>query len=268
MIFINLVVVATIGLIVGSFLSAYTYRLPRKKSTLLGRSICPKCNTKINWFDNIPLISFILLKGKCRNCNKKISIRYPLIEFSTASIFAFSYLLIGNCNSTMFWGAACYWNNILGWLSLPYLLIILSLLVAIFVIDLENQFIPDNLVFVLLVITVVTLILFSPEQFFLRILTGFGVSLFLLIIHLATLGKGMGLGDVKLALIGGMILGWPITISWMFLSFVIGGVVGVILIALGKASFGKQIPFGPFLVIGLIMTLIWGDILGIGSLLV
>lgn len=237
-----------------------------------GRSLCPKCKNKISWFDNIPLLSFLLLKGKCRNCGKKISGRYPLIEFSTAVLFLGFFLSINNCATALQGlplkgGVICTWQGVLGGFTLPYFLVMFTVLIAIFVIDFERQIIPDSLIYLLFALTFTLLLIFSPLEIYSRLLSGFGISLFLLIIHLVTGGRGMGLGDVKFVLFGGLLLGWPAVITWIFLSFLIGGVTGLFLIILKKASFGKHIPFGPFLIIGLIITLIWEDILQIAFLL-
>lgn len=251
------------GFLVGSFLGAYTYRLPRGERIKAGRSFCPHCKKKISWFDNIPLLSFIALRGKCRKCGKKISWRYPLIELSTAVLFIVFALLLKSCRTPLQDSifkdeAICFWKDILTSVTLPYFLLVISILIAIFVIDLEHQLLPDCLVYILFLVTFFFLIIFSSPTFYLKLLSAFGAALSLLVIHLVTRGRGMGLGDVKLALVGGILLGWPGVLVWLFLSFLIGAVVGVIMIFLGKASFGKQIPFGPFLVVSLIITLIWG----------
>src|SRR5260221_14472708 len=112
-----------LGLVIGSFLSAFTYRFPRDISTAKGRSKCPRCGSLISWYDNIPLFSFILLSGKCRNCQKPISIRYPIIELTTAVVF----VVVG--------------FNILN-------LVLACILISIFVIDFEHQIIPDELIFI------------------------------------------------------------------------------------------------------------------------
>ncbi len=261
-----------LGAAVGSFLGAYTYRTPRGKSIKSGRSFCPKCKAKIVWYDNIPIISYIVLKGSCRRCRKPISIRYLLIELATASLFVtFAYLSI-NCENIVGTSAlraspVCNLVNYLGSLTLPYLLGVIIVVVAIFVIDLENKIIPDELVFLLFAVSSLTVFLFPTHKPYLQMFSGFGVALFFLALHLATKGRGMGLGDVKLVLFGGVALGWPELVSWMFLSFVGGSALGLVLIALGKASFGKQIPFGPFLIVSFIITLIFGDFLQIGCLL-
>lgn len=219
---------AVFGLIVGSFLGAFTYRYPRGISILTGRSYCPSCKKKLAWYDNIPLISFIFLKGKCRNCGKRISWRDPAIELATGLGFVGIWFLHSD------------------FISLPFLLLAFSLLIAIFVIDLESKVIPDELVFLGFGLVVFFLLVSRPASFFANLAAGFGAAAFLLLLNLATRGKGMGLGDVKFAVFGGSLLGWPGTVVWLFLAFLTGAVVGSILILAKKLSFGKQIAFGPF----------------------
>lgn len=253
-----------LGLSVGSFLSAYTYRTVHEKSVKKGRSFCDHCKSTINWFDNIPLLSYLLLSGKCRNCGKKISIRYPLIELSTAIIFATTYIVIRNCTITLPGFSLkgeiiCTYSDLLGVFAIPFFLLILSLLLAIFVIDFENQIIPDELVFSAMVVTLFVKILAFQTVLYVNLLTAFSAAVFLLGINLATRGKGMGLGDVKLALLGGLLLGWPATVTWLYLSFIIGAITGTVLILAKKAKFGKQIAFGPFLIVSLFISLVVGN---------
>jgi prepilin signal peptidase PulO-like enzyme (type II secretory pathway) len=131
--------------------------------------------------------------------------------------------------------------------------------VAIFVIDLEQKIVPDELVFTGFGLTVFYLLLISPSTLFTSLAAGFGAALFLLLVHLATRGRGMGLGDVKFAVFAGTLLGWPMMPVWLFTAFLTGAVVGTILVLAKKVSFGKQIAFGPFLVISLIIVFIWGE---------
>jgi leader peptidase (prepilin peptidase)/N-methyltransferase len=247
------------GLVIGSFLSALTYRIPNGISILKGRSFCPKCKSKISWYDNIPVFSFYFLGGKCRSCKAPISLRYPLIEFFTLLVFLFITIFFSSCANTLTGSAICQWRSLLGFWALPYLLIITSGLLAVFIIDLEKQIIPDSLVFSLFALTALLLILINPEFTYVNILASFGSATFLLMINLFTKGKGMGLGDVKLALLGGIVLGWPGTITWLLTSFVTGAVVGLILILFKKAEFGKHIPFGPFLVFSFFVSLVLGN---------
>jgi leader peptidase (prepilin peptidase)/N-methyltransferase len=255
--------VAVLGLIVGSFLSALSYRLPKKLAITKGRSFCDKCGKKISWYDNIPIFSYYILKGKCRYCKDPISIRYPLIEFVTLIVFLYVAYVFLNCSTllgfTFHSGALCEWHGVLNIWSLPYLLIISAGFIIILVTDLEHELILDGVVYSLFILTLLIFITLSPANIYLNLLTAFAASLFLLVLHLVTRGKGMGLGDVKLALLGGIVLGWPGTLVWLVLSFIIGGFVGSMLIVFRKADFGKQIPFGPFLVFSFFIALVWGD---------
>jgi leader peptidase (prepilin peptidase)/N-methyltransferase len=245
-----------LGLVAGSFLGAFTYRLPRGIGITSGRSFCPKCKKKIAWSDNIPVLSYFLLSGKCRRCNRKISLRYPLTELGTAVVFVLVYCLFERGELGKLGGL-----GVLNFLTLPYFLFVASILIAVFVTDFEHRIIPDELVFVTFGLVLVILVLFAPNMFYINVLSGLVVSLFLLILHLVTLGRGMGLGDVKLALLGGTFLGWQLTIVWQFLSFLTGAVVGIFLILIGKAKLGKQIAFGPFLVVSFFITLLGGSVL-------
>jgi len=261
-----ILIIFVFGLIVGSFLTAFTHRDVRGESVTRGRSICPNCKSKISWYDNIPLVSFLLLSGKCRKCKKKISFRYPLIEIITALTFLFVSTVYFQCGSginTIFPenSILCFWKESLGSYALPYLLFIASALIGIFVTDIEKQMIPDSLSYSLFAITAVVILAASPEDLYFRLFTGFVVSLLFLVLHIITLGRGMGLGDVKLVLFAGMFLGFKYSLVWIFMSFVIGATVGVLLILASKAKFGKQIAFGPFLIVSFFLIMFFGDLL-------
>lgn len=245
-----------LGLAVGSFIGALTYRIPRGISIATGRSFCPHCKHQIAWYDNIPLLSYFLLKGCCRYCKKKISIRYPLIEGLTA--LAFLLVAFLPCSPAVN-EVYCNFRLSLSIFYLPAFFAIASGLIAIIVVDLENQIIPDSLVFFLLLLS--TIIRMAPpgQGPYSALAAGFSAALFLVFLYFITKQKGMGLGDVKYALFAGTFLGWPHSLIWLFSSFVSGAIVGVILIILGKASFGKHIAFGPFMVISLFATLFFGS---------
>ena len=251
------------GLIFGSFLGALTYRLPRGESIFKGRSKCPNCGKKIAWYDNIPIFSYILLGRKCRHCKKSISSRYFWIELLTSLLFFGAYFLFLECSSGVYSAAiktpACIWEGVLGGAFLPFVLLVTLTVTTIFVIDLEHQFIPDELVFFGTTLVFLAIVLFNPSTFYLNMLSALGAGVSLLLIHLATKGEGMGLGDVKFAIFAGLILGWPYTPVFLFLSFLTGAAVGIILILINKAKFKQQIAFGPFLIVSLIATFILGD---------
>lgn len=209
-----------LGLVVGSFLSVVSYRIPRGLQFVKGKSFCDNCKKELRWFDNIPLFSFLFYGGFSRCCKKRISIRYPMIEFATVIGIIFLYP--------------------------NYFFIILFLLtLSIFIIDLEHQIIPDELSWLVLLLG-----LFTVHSLpFTALFSGFFASLLLLTIHLITRGRGMGLGDVKLAIALGTWLGWLDSIKWLMTAFIIGGIVSTILLLLRKANLKTKIAFGPFLII-------------------
>jgi len=251
--------VLLLGLIVGSFLGAVTYRIPKGVGFVKGRSFCPKCKKNIFWFDNIPLFSYIFLFGKCRNCNKRISLRYSLIEVTTSVLFVLTYIAFFGKSSLFYCGlvGSTYFSI----LSFVLLLIFISSLVCVFVVDLESQIIPDELTFFSFVAALLFLVSVSNFNFYTNILSSFTSSLFLLILYFITCGKGMGLGDVKFALVGGLLFGFLGAINWFFVAFLTGAMVGIILILVKKAKLKAKIAFGPFLVFSMVAQIFFGPIL-------
>jgi len=253
-----LILTIAIGVCIGSFLNVLIYRLPRGLGFVKGRSFCPTCKRKINWFDNVPLISFVLLKGRCRFCHSPISWRYPVVELTTALltllIFNYKFLIINQFLNLNF-------QTVFDLVS--YLFLVWGLIV-IFFIDLEHQIIPDEIILPLIALFFFRqLFLFfslSPITYHLSpIFSAIGASLFLLLIYVSTKGRGMGLGDVKLAFLMGLVLGFPKIIVAFYIAFLTGAFVGIILI-LGKyAKFGQKIAFGPFLVLSTLITFLWGE---------
>lgn len=243
---ISYLFIAILGLLVGSFVGAFSYRFPRGIKVSKGRSKCDSCGKQIEWFDNIPLYSFFHLRGKCRNCGKRVSPRYPLIEAGTGVLFLLGALRLEHLNIP--------WFGNLGILALPLVLFITALLVTIFVIDWEHQIIPDSLTFVGLGVILFAFLLSNNNEFYAYLLSGLSAAAFLLLIHLATLGRGMGLGDVKFALFG-VFLGPANTIVWILFTFIFGGVVGLLLIATKKAGMKDKVAFGPFLIIAFFVVL-------------
>lgn len=240
-----------LGALIGSFLAAYSYRAPRNIPIQKGRSFCPNCHHTIAAYDNIPLISYILLKAKCRHCHKKISPRYFLIELSTALLFVAGFLFMPSISTNLQFLPDSYF------LSLFSVFILISIFVFVFVVDFEHQLILDKSVFFGIGF-VLLLYLLTDTPLFLNLFAGFCASLFLLTIYLLTLGKGMGLGDVKFAILGGLILGPSLTVSWMLLSFILGAIVGLGMIASKNAKLKSKIAFGPFLVAALLLVMFFG----------
>jgi len=233
------------GLVFGSFISALTWRYPKGISINKGRSICPKCKGQIAWFDNIPLLSFIFLGGKCRKCKKHISFRYPAIELVTSLGFvAIGYFTMNSQALS---------------LQVIYSIVIFLILEAIFIIDLENKIIPDSLVFIGILLIVLFFLTTNYTLLFPSLLAGFFAAVLLLLVHLFTRGRGMGLGDVKFAVLGGLLVGHKLFLIWLFLAFLTGAVTGIILILGKKAGLKSQIAFGPFLVLAIPLVLRYGE---------
>jgi len=241
------IVVFLFGLIIGSFLSCVIYRLETNDSFLKGRSFCPNCKHALALQDLVPVLSFLFLRGKCRYCQKTISWQYPLVELATAILFVLVFRYFG--------------GNIL---AIVYGFIISSFLIIIFVYDLKHYVIPSSVIYPALVIT------FSYELFEMwnlgyldlggawNLFLGILPSFFLLAIILISRGKWMGFGDFELAILMGLILGWPNILIALFLAFFIGAVVGTALIALGVKTLKSEVPFGPFLVIGTFLAMFFG----------
>lgn len=221
-----LIVGLLLGICVGSFLNVLIDRLPRGKNVITGRSVCDHCRKTLRWFELIPLLSWALQGGRCRRCHKKLSWQYPIVELATAAGFIFI--------------PPSYW-------------IILSSLLVIFVADLKYQIIPDSMI-VVGVIGVIGAIGVIGEN----ILAGVGASVFFLFLWLVTHGRAMGLGDVKFAFLMGLLLGFPGVIVACYLAFLTGAGMGVILILLRKKGLKSKIAFGPFLILGTCVTLVWG----------
>ena len=222
-----------LGLILGSFCNVLIYRVPLGLG-LGGRSYCPKCKHQLSWLDNVPLLSFLFLRSRCRYCSKVIPFRYFIVELVSGLFFVLGYYLLP-------------FNY---WLLFVF---VFPLLLALFVIDWQRMILPDELIFTGVLITFV---FFLDSPFLWRnLLSGFVAGLFLLLLYLVTLGKGMGLGDVKLAILGGLLLGPYFSLIWLTVAFLTGAVFGVILILGKKAKLKSKIAFGPFLILALVGVL-------------
>src|SRR5680860_312346 len=234
---------AAFGLIIGSFLNCFAWRLYKEES-IMGRSYCPSCRHQLNWYDNIPLLSFVLLHGKCRHCKKKISWQYPIVEFITALLFALSFASNSSANDIAFL------------LARDWLLI--SGLVLIFIYDLRWQLVPMLLVWPLTAIIIIfNLFLGIPWQEILM----FGVLgvVFFLIQYIITKGRGLGEGDIWLGLLIGVSFpSFDLLALSLILAYFVGAIVSVGLLVSGKKELKSKVALGPFLAFGAIITLIYG----------
>ena len=242
---IEIVLIFILGLIVGSFSNVCIYRIPRNESIVYPASHCPKCRTIIKPIDNIPLLSYILLKGRCRNCKSKISIQYPVVEFLTGFIYLIIYLIYGLSIQTLIY------------------IILASSLIIISFIDLNEQIVPDVISLPGIVLGFIISFFVSYISFVnsaLGILAGGGIILIIGLAGSVIFKKeAMGGGDVKLAAMIGAFLGWRYIIISLFLGFFLGAIVGIILILSKIKSREDVVPFGPFIVLGSLITLLWGE---------
>ncbi len=232
------------GLAIGSFLNVLIYRLPRDL-TLAGRSFCPRCKKQIAWYDNVPVLSFLALGGKCRHCRSPISLQYPLVELTTALLFMLVFFL----------SQGSLW-------LIAYGLWLVSALLVIFAVDLKHQIIPDLIVYPTILVALFFHLLNQQDNNLTisnYLFSAFAASLFFLLLHLLTRGRGMGLGDVKFSFLMGLVLGFPKIIVAFYLAFLTGAIFGVILVLTGRKKFGEHLPFGPFLAGGTILAFFAGE---------
>lgn len=227
------------GLAVGSFLGVAAYRLPRKLSLIKPKSFCPNCRKKIPFYDNIPVISFIILKGRCRFCKNKIPRNTLYIELLTALLFVLNYIFFGLSIKTISGIILC------------------SVLIVISFIDIEFQIIPNIIILPFSIVGLGFSIFFNLERWWLPLAFSAGAFLFMLIIHLVY-PRGMGMGDVKLSLMIGAFLVRSV-IPALFLGFLLGALYGVLLIIIKRKRLKQPVPFGPFISSGSIIALFWGN---------
>jgi len=256
-----------LGLCVGSFLNVVVYRETQEicdrdsdrdlrkhlPSWIFGKSYCDNCKKKITWHDNIPLLSFLFLKGRCRFCGKKISLQYPLFEILTAVEFVWIYWLLTRLS---FFGR---WEGFYSLALLIYWFFIFSVSLAIALVDFKIGIIPDALLLPAIFASFLRLFITGQWHF---LATAFLTSAFFLFLFLVTRGKGLGFGDVKLGFLIGLVLGWwQRALVAVFLAFLTGAAVGVTLILMGKKKRKEAIAFGPFLLGGMLAAKIWGDVI-------
>lgn len=239
-----------VGICVGSFINVLVGRFDDEdRFWYRGRSVCDHCGRQLKWWENIPLVSYLFLGGKCRSCRSPIPYQYPLVEIGMGILFLIpnSKILISKHQSFL--------------LFTIYLLLI-TFLIIVTLFDLKYLLIPDRAILALSFLALVfNFLKITNYQLLITnyLLTAVFSSLFLLILHLITRGKGMGLGDVKFAFFMGLFLGWPRIIVGFYLAFLTGAIIGVILILMGRKKFGQLVPFGPFLVLGTFISWFWGS---------
>lgn len=250
----TIVLTILIGLVVGSFLNVVIYRLPNNMSLAKPASHCPKCNSPIKWYDNIPILSYIILRGKCRNCGEKISIRYPFIEFLNTVLWFLCLLVFTNFILP---------NNELNWLKFIVSCILCSVLICIFFIDLDSMEIPEVLqLFFLLGGVVLLLDHPSQETIMLKVFGFLGAGLLFYLVNLVFKAirkrDGIGFGDIELVALMGLVIGGYKMIYALIIACVGGGLF-LIIYSLIKKDKGREYPFAPLLVTGILIAMFTGD---------
>lgn len=243
-----------LGLFIGSFLNVLADRLPNGKNPLVGRSECDHCKKTLKWLDLIPVFSFLSTKGKCRYCHHKLSFYYPIVELLTGILFMLTYLFFS--------------SNIL---NLIFSLFIVSVMIVVFFSDLKYGIIPDVVIFPAMLVSLIFLFFYKkpligeyllipfsthgyPPSFPFYLISGAMCLLLFLFLFIATKGRAMGFGDVKFAFLLGLVLGPLPTIIMLYVAFLTGAGVGLILILWKKKGMKHAIPFGPFLVGGFLIS--------------
>jgi len=242
-----IVVCAIFGLVIGSFLNVVIYRVPRNESIVSPRSSCPHCGTPIRERDNIPVISWVLLRGRCHKCAAPISVRYPLVELSCGALWAGTAARFG-----------VHWE-------LPAFLALFAGLLALSCIDFELQLLPKKIVYPLLVVVTALLVLASAldaawHQLLVGALCAIGWFVLFFVLNLAS-PRILGFGDVRLAPVLGISLGWlgvGYALLGFFLANLVGAVLGLVLIGLGRMKRNDRIPYGVFLSAGCALAVFFG----------
>lgn len=245
------VVIFVFGTIIGSFLNVCILRLPDSRSIVSGASACPSCGARLTPVDLVPIISYLALRGKCRRCKARISPLYPAVEALTGAMYLLLYLRFG-----------------FAWQLLVYMALV-GLLIVISAIDFKTMEIPNGLIIagfvvgaIQLIVTVFTGIFGNWTSYVIGLFAG-GLPLLLIALIAGILLKreAMGGGDVKLMAFCGFIIGWKLVIPAYLIGIIAGAVISVILMALGRKKRGDEIPFGPFLSLGVVLSVFFGDAL-------
>ena len=228
-----------LGTIIGSFLNCLVCRFHNNEDFLVKRSYCPHCKHPLSWQDLIPIFSFLFLKAKCRYCKMPISSQYFLAELATGALFVLALTQHSY-----------------------FLLLAFCFLIVIFIYDFKYYIIPDKVIFPAIIISFFYQLvsnLQSIDIFYSAVISALAAAGFFLAIFLISRGRWIGFGDVKLALFMGLLLNFPNILIALFLGFFIGAIIGTVLIVLNKKGLKSEVPFGPFLVTGTLISIFWGE---------
>lgn len=228
----------TYGIVIGSFLNVCIYRIPNHESVVVSRSHCMSCGKQIKWYDLVPLVSFLVLRGKCRYCKAKLSWQYPAVEALNGMLYGIIVLVNGfNITSILYCLAT-------------------SALLALSIIDWRTYEIPPSFNIFIGILGIIRLILDLPHWY--NYVIGFvSVSGFLLLIFLVTKGRGIGFGDVKLMAAAGLLLGWKLIILSLGLGCVLGSIIHITLMYVKDKD--RVLAFGPYLSLGIFISMLYGE---------
>ncbi|PIP27904.1 MAG: hypothetical protein COX29_03965 [Candidatus Moranbacteria bacterium CG23_combo_of_CG06-09_8_20_14_all_35_22] len=251
-----LIIFFIFGLIFGSFLNVLVYRLHTAEELFLSRSKCPHCQKPIRWYDNIPVISFVILKFRCRDCQKKISWQYPIVEIFTGLVFVLIGWKFFVLTDTASWASTAYYLFVASalvtilvydflYLEIPMIVLWTGIFASIaFGLYTDWMIISQGLTFGISKVEPLSMHIYSS------VLAGFLAFVFFFALSAGSREKWMGMGDAYLVIFLGLILGWPEIFLALFLAFAIGALYGIIMLALKKKKMKSQVPFAPFLVLG------------------
>lgn len=236
--------VFVLGAVIGSFLNVCIYRIPAGESVVRPASRCPACGQELSWFDLIPILSFLFLRGRCRYCGARISWQYPAVEAAAGLLFLLVWIYLR-------WP----WEVMAGW-------VFAAVLLTVSVIDLYHQIIPDSILLAGTALGLPLIALHSFETLKWGIAAGLGGGIFMLAVafigSLIAGQEAMGCGDIKLTMLMGLFLGPRLLTVALLTSIMAGGLAGGILLISGRKQRSDAIPFGPYLALGALLALFWG----------
>lgn len=247
--YIIYIIVCLYGIVIGSFLNVCIYRIPEKTSIVVGRSHCMSCNKPIKWYDLIPILSFLFLMGKCRNCKTKISIQYPIIEALNGILYVLVFYIYG-------------WNNLYEIILSSCYCLIISALIVLSVIDFKTNTIPFGInIFILIVGFAEVFARYflngrRMDQIIEHLIGFLVVSLILFIIFYLSKGQWIGGGDIYLMAAAGLVLGWKLVILAFFTGCILGAVIHPIRMKIKHVD--RVLAFGPYLSAGILLSILYG----------
>jgi leader peptidase (prepilin peptidase)/N-methyltransferase len=233
-----------LGLIVGSFLNVCIYRLPRRQSINWPGSHCTSCDRPLAWYENIPVISWIMLRGRCRTCGARIAVMYPLVELITAALFVAGYLIYG-------------WTPLLA-----VRLAFACAMVVLFAVDLRHHILPNVITVPGIVVGFVLSLMLPPgwKSSLIGLVAGGGVLFAIAEAYYRLRDvEGLGMGDVKMLSMIGAFLGWQLMLVTLVLASFAGSLIGIGVIAMGRGGMKAALPFGTFLAVGALTAAVVGD---------